>query len=72
VKSQKFAVFAALAIFAAAAETADVIFTGGDILTMRGDAVVKLWGPERSAGAMASRTFLRAGLPFTYSHDAPR
>ena len=36
-----------------------------------GDAVVKLWGPERSAGAMASRTFLRAGLPFTYSHDAP-
>jgi predicted amidohydrolase YtcJ len=36
-----------------------------------GDAVVRLWGPERSAGAMASRTFLRAGLPFTYSHDAP-
>jgi predicted amidohydrolase YtcJ len=36
-----------------------------------GDAVVKLWGPERSAGAMASRTFLRAGLPFTFSHDAP-
>ena len=36
-----------------------------------GDAVVKLWGTERSAGAMASRSFLRAGLPFTYSHDAP-
>jgi predicted amidohydrolase YtcJ len=36
-----------------------------------GDAVVKLWGPERSAGAMASRTFLRSGLPFTFSHDAP-
>jgi predicted amidohydrolase YtcJ len=36
-----------------------------------GDAVVKLWGPERSAGAMATRTFLRAGLPFTFSHDAP-
>jgi len=36
-----------------------------------GDAVVRLWGPERSAGAMASRSFLRAGLPFTYSHDAP-
>jgi predicted amidohydrolase YtcJ len=33
--------------------------------------VVKLWGPERAAGAMASRTFLRAGLPFTFSHDAP-
>ena len=36
-----------------------------------GDAVVKLWGPERSAAAMAARTFLRAGLPFTFSHDAP-
>jgi predicted amidohydrolase YtcJ len=36
-----------------------------------GDGVVKLWGPERAAGAMASRTFLRAGLPFTFSHDAP-
>jgi predicted amidohydrolase YtcJ len=36
-----------------------------------GDSVVRLWGPERSAGAMASRTFLRAGLPFTFSHDAP-
>lgn len=36
-----------------------------------GDAVVRLWGPVRSAGAMASRTFLRAGLSFTYSHDAP-
>lgn len=36
-----------------------------------GDSVVKLWGPERAAGAMAARTFLRAGLPFTFSHDAP-
>lgn len=36
-----------------------------------GDAVVKLWGPERSAGAMAARTFLRSELPFTFSHDAP-
>ena len=36
-----------------------------------GDAVVRLWGPERSAAAMAARTFLRAGLPFTFSHDAP-
>jgi len=36
-----------------------------------GDAVVKLWGPERSSAAMAARTFLRAGLPFTFSHDAP-
>lgn len=36
-----------------------------------GDAVVRLWGSERSAGAMASRTFLRSNLPFTFSHDAP-
>jgi predicted amidohydrolase YtcJ len=36
-----------------------------------GDSVVQLWGPERSASAMASRTFLRSGLPFTYSHDSP-
>jgi predicted amidohydrolase YtcJ len=36
-----------------------------------GDGVVRLWGPERAAGAMAARTFLRAGLPFTFSHDAP-
>jgi predicted amidohydrolase YtcJ len=36
-----------------------------------GDGVVRLWGPERAAGAMATRTFLRAGLPFTFSHDAP-
>lgn len=40
-------------------------------ITTGGDAVVKLWGQERSSGAMASRTFLRSGLPFTYSHDAP-
>ena len=33
--------------------------------------MVKLWGAERSAGAMAARTFLRSGLPFTFSHDAP-
>jgi predicted amidohydrolase YtcJ len=36
-----------------------------------GDGVVRLWGPERAAGSMATRTFLRAGLPFTFSHDAP-
>lgn len=40
-------------------------------ITTGGDAVVKMWGQERSSGAMASRTFLRSGLPFTYSHDAP-
>jgi predicted amidohydrolase YtcJ len=43
--------------------------TGG--IVPGGDAVVRMWGPERSAGSIASRTFLRAGLPFTYSHDAP-
>ncbi len=36
-----------------------------------GDSVVKLWGAERAAGAMASRSFLRSGLTFTFSHDAP-
>ncbi len=36
-----------------------------------GDGVLRLWGPKRAAGAMAARTFLRAGLPFTFSHDAP-
>ncbi len=45
-------------------------FLTGGIVT-GGDAVVRLWGPERSSGALASRSFLRAGLPFTYSHDAP-
>jgi predicted amidohydrolase YtcJ len=36
-----------------------------------GDAVVRLWGKERAAIALAARTFLRNGLPFTFSHDAP-
>jgi predicted amidohydrolase YtcJ len=36
-----------------------------------GDAVVRLWGQERAAITLASRTFLRNGLPFTFSHDAP-
>jgi hypothetical protein len=36
-----------------------------------GDAVLKFWGPERAAVAMPARTFLRMGLPFTFSHDAP-
>jgi len=36
-----------------------------------GDGVLRLWGAKRAAGAMAARTFLRAGLPFTFSHDAP-
>jgi predicted amidohydrolase YtcJ len=36
-----------------------------------GDGVLRLWGPQRAAGSLAARTFLRAGLPFTFSHDAP-
>ncbi|MFM8702492.1 MAG: amidohydrolase [Planctomycetia bacterium] len=36
-----------------------------------GDAVLKFWGSERAAVAMPARTFLRMGLPFTFSHDAP-
>jgi predicted amidohydrolase YtcJ len=36
-----------------------------------GDAVVHLWGPERAAHALASKTFLDNGMKFTYSHDAP-
>ena len=36
-----------------------------------GDGVLRLWGPQRAAGSVAARTFLRAGLPFTFSHDAP-
>jgi predicted amidohydrolase YtcJ len=36
-----------------------------------GDSVVKLWGADRAAKSLAAQTFLRAGLPFTFSHDAP-
>lgn len=36
-----------------------------------GDGVLRLWGQQRAAGSLAARTFLRAGLPFTFSHDAP-
>jgi predicted amidohydrolase YtcJ len=36
-----------------------------------GDTVVKLWGAERAANAMAARSMERAGIPFTFSHDAP-
>ncbi|MFN7731177.1 MAG: amidohydrolase [Pirellula sp.] len=43
--------------------------TGG--IPTAGDAVIRLWGQERAAIALASRTFLRNGLPFTFSHDSP-
>lgn len=36
-----------------------------------GDTVLQLWGPERAARAMAAGSMLRAGIPFTFSHDAP-
>ncbi|NBO67018.1 MAG: hypothetical protein EBU88_19600, partial [Acidobacteria bacterium] len=36
-----------------------------------GETVVKLWGPERANNAMASMSMERAGIPFTFSHDAP-
>jgi len=36
-----------------------------------GDAVQKLWGPDRASNAMAARTMLDEGIPFTFSHDAP-
>jgi hypothetical protein len=36
-----------------------------------GDFVLKLWGPDRAARSIAAQTFLKAGLPFSFSHDAP-
>ncbi|MFM7286290.1 MAG: amidohydrolase family protein [Cyanobium sp.] len=36
-----------------------------------GDTVVKLWGAERAANAMAAATMARNGMPYTFSHDAP-
>jgi len=36
-----------------------------------GETLVKLWGPERAAHAMAAMCMEKAGIPFTFSHDAP-
>ena len=36
-----------------------------------GETVVKLWGAERAANAMAAMSMQQAGIPFTFSHDAP-
>jgi hypothetical protein len=36
-----------------------------------GDAVERLWGPERAAHAAAAHSFQVVGLPYTLSHDAP-
>ncbi|MFO7630169.1 MAG: amidohydrolase family protein [Prochlorococcaceae cyanobacterium] len=40
-------------------------------LVSGGETVVKLWGEERAANAMAAATMLKNGIPFTFSHDAP-
>ncbi|MEB3306996.1 MAG: amidohydrolase [Cyanobacteriota bacterium] len=36
-----------------------------------GETVEKLWGEQRAANAMAAMSMQRAGIPFTFSHDAP-
>jgi predicted amidohydrolase YtcJ len=36
-----------------------------------GDAVARMWGADRAARSMATRTMLAEGIPFTFSHDAP-
>ncbi|MFM7236617.1 MAG: amidohydrolase [Cyanobium sp.] len=36
-----------------------------------GETVVKLWGMERASNAMAAMSMQKAGIPFTFSHDAP-
>jgi predicted amidohydrolase YtcJ len=36
-----------------------------------GDFVVHFWGAERAAKAAGAQTFVKEGLPFTLSHDAP-
>jgi len=36
-----------------------------------GDTVLKLWGSERAANAMAAMSMEQAGIPFSFSHDAP-
>jgi hypothetical protein len=36
-----------------------------------GEQVVKLWGLERASQAMGAMSMQRAGIPFTFSHDAP-
>jgi len=40
-------------------------------ISSAGDAVERLWGPERAAHAAAANSFQAAGLPYTLSHDAP-
>jgi len=40
-------------------------------VTTGGDAVLRLWGPDRASRAMAAQTLSQARVPFTFSHDAP-
>lgn len=36
-----------------------------------GETVVKLWGAERANNSLAAMSMEKAGIPFTFSHDAP-
>ena len=36
-----------------------------------GEAVLKLWGPERAAQSIAAISMERVGIPFSFHHDAP-
>jgi predicted amidohydrolase YtcJ len=40
-------------------------------LVIQGDEIEKMWGPQRTANGMAQQSMLKAGVPFTLSHDAP-
>ncbi|MBU6354871.1 MAG: amidohydrolase family protein, partial [Cyanobacteria bacterium REEB498] len=43
--------------------------TGGII--PGGETVLKLWGRERADNSLAAMSMEQAGIPFTFSHDAP-
>jgi len=40
-------------------------------LYAQGDDIEKLWGTKRASNGMAMQSMLKAGVPFTLSHDAP-
>ena len=40
-------------------------------LYAQGDEIEKLWGAKRASNGMAMQSMLKAGVPFTLSHDAP-
>jgi predicted amidohydrolase YtcJ len=37
----------------------------------QGDEIEQLWGTKRASNGMAAQSMLKAGVPFTLSHDAP-